>query len=140
MEKIERTLAVIKPDGVSRGLIGKIISRIEREHLNILAMRLTVVSKEEARGFYKVHEGKAFFDSLVDFTSSGPIVVMVLEGLDAVNRWRGMMGATNSADAEHGTIRGDFGDRNVIRHNVVHGSDSAENAGKEIDYFFQRRE
>lgn len=140
MEKIEKTLAIIKPDGVARGLIGKVISRIEKEHLNILAIRLTMINEEEAAGFYKVHDGKAFFKDLVSFTASGPIIVMVLEGLDAVNRWRNLMGATNSIEAAKGTIRGDFGDPVVIRHNVVHGSDSVENAEVEIDYFFKRRE
>lgn len=131
---------MIKPDGVTRGLIGKVISRIEKEHLNVLALRMTMISREEAEGFYEVHKGKSFFDALVDFTSSGPIVVLVLEGLDAINRWRNLMGATDPKKADPGTIRADFGDREIIRHNVVHGSDSLESATVEIDYFFKRRD
>jgi len=130
---------MIKPDGVARGLIGKIVSRIEKEHLNILAIRMTMISPADAAGFYEVHKDKPFFDDLINFTASGPIIVMVLEGLDAVNRWRNLMGNTNSAEAAKGTIRGDFGDPNVVRHNIVHGSDSAENAEIEINYFFKRR-
>ena len=117
-------------------LTGEILSS-EDEHLIVLAIRMTMLSPADAAGFYEVHKGKPFFEDLINFTASGPIVVMVLEGLDAVNRWRNLMGATNSAEAAKGTIRGDFGDHNVIRHNVVHGSDSAENAETEINYFFK---
>ena len=133
---IERTLAIIKPDGVARGLIGEVIKRIEAEHLKIIEMKMLQLSGADAQHFYRVHIDKPFFTDLIQFTCSGPIVVMVLEGLDAVKRWRNLMGATKSDEAKKGTIRGDFGDQNVIRFNVVHGSDSPESAAFEISNFF----
>ena len=134
----ERTLAIIKPDGVSRNLIGAVIKRLEEEGLNILAMKMVRMTKIQAQGFYKVHEGKPFFESVTDFMSSGPSVVMVLEGKDAIKRYRKLMGATNYKEAEEGTIRRQFA--TDIEKNVVHGSDSEENARFEIGYFFNALE
>ena len=134
---MERTLAIIKPDGVARGLIGEVIKRIEADHLEIIDIKMDILTKQRAKEFYKIHDGKPFFEDLVKFMSSDIIVVMVLGGLNAISRWRALMGATNSAEAKKGTIRGDFGDPNVIRQNVVHGSDSLETAKLEINYFFK---
>jgi nucleoside-diphosphate kinase len=134
---MERTLAMIKPDGVCRGLIGEIIKRIESEHLNIVKMKMMQMTGDTAQKFYSVHMDKPFFGPLIRFTCSGPVVVMVLEGLDAVRRWRNLMGATNSSEAAKGTIRGDFGDHEIIRHNVVHGSDSIQSALSEINILFK---
>lgn len=134
----ERTLSIIKPDGVSRKLIGEIIGRIEKLGLKIVAMKMIKMSKEQAKGFYKVHEGKPFYESVTDFMSSGPSVVMVLEGEEAIQKYRRLMGATNYKDAEEGTIRRTFA--TDIEKNVVHGSDSPETAGFEIKYFFNELE
>jgi nucleoside-diphosphate kinase len=134
----ERTLAIIKPDGVSRNLIGTVIKRLEEEGLNILAIKMVRMTKIQAQGFYKVHERKPFFESVTDFMSSGPSVVMVLEGKDAIKRYRKLMGATNYKEAEEGTIRRQFATN--IEKNVVHGSDSEENARFEIGYFFNALE
>lgn len=134
----ERTLSIIKPDGVSKNLIGEVISRLEKADLNIQAMKMIRMTKEQAKGFYKVHEGKPFFESVTDFMSSGPCVVMVLEGEDAIKRYRELMGATNYEEAEEGTIRREFA--TDIEKNVVHGSDSPENADYEINYFFNALE
>jgi len=134
----ERTLAIIKPDGVSRNLIGAVIKRLEEEGLNILAIKMVRMTKIQAQGFYKVHERKPFFESVTDFMSSGPSVVMVLEGKDAIKRYRKLMGATNYKEAEEGTIRRQFA--TDIEKNVVHGSDSEENARFEIGYFFNALE
>ncbi|MBW2143922.1 MAG: nucleoside-diphosphate kinase [Deltaproteobacteria bacterium] len=134
----ERTLAIIKPDGVSRNLIGTVIKRLEEEGLNILAIKMVRMTKIQAQGFYKVHERKPFFESVTDFMSSGPSVVMVLEGKDAIKRYRKLMGATNYKEAEEGTIRRQFA--TDIEKNVVHGSDSEENARFEIGYFFNALE
>ena len=134
----ERTLSIIKPDGVSRNLIGAVVKRLEEEGLNIMAMKMIRMTKEQAKGFYKVHEGKPFYESVTDFMSSGPCVVMALEGEDAIKRYRKLMGATNYKEAEEGTIRRDFA--TDIEKNVVHGSDSEENARFEIDYFFSALE
>ncbi|MBW1780863.1 MAG: nucleoside-diphosphate kinase [Deltaproteobacteria bacterium] len=134
----ERTLSIIKPDGVSRGLIGPVITRLEQEGLKIVAMKMLRMSKKEAEGFYKVHEGKPFFESVTDFMSSGPCIVMILEGEKAISRYRKLMGATNYKEAETGTIRRDFA--TDIEKNVVHGSDSVENAEYEINYFFSALE
>jgi len=134
----ERTLSIIKPDGVSRRLIGEIIERLEEADLKILAMKMVKMTKAEAEGFYKVHEGKPFYGSLTHFMSSGPCVVMVLEGTDAIARYRKLMGATNYEEAEEGTIRREFA--TDIEKNVVHGSDSKETADFEIKYFFSRLE
>lgn len=134
----ERTLSIIKPDGVSRNLIGSVVKRLEEEGLNIMAMKMIRMTKEQAKGFYKVHEGKPFYESVTDFMSSGPCVVMALEGEDVIKRYRKLMGATNYKEAEEGTIRRDFA--TDIEKNVVHGSDSEENARSEINYFFNALE
>jgi nucleoside-diphosphate kinase len=135
---IERTLSIIKPDGVAKGLIGAVITRLEAEGLKIVAMKMIRMTKKEARGFYKVHDGKPFFESVTDFMSSGPCVVMVLEGEEGISRYRKLMGATNYKEAEEGTIRRDFAAD--IEKNVVHGSDSVETAEYEINYFFNALE
>jgi len=135
---IERTLSIIKPDGVSKGLIGAVIGRLEREGLKIVAMKMIRMTQAEAKGFYKVHEAKPFFESVTGFMSSGPCVVMILEGKEAISRYRKLMGATNYKEAEEGTIRRDFA--TDIEKNVVHGSDSAETAEFEINYFFNALE
>lgn len=134
----ERTLAIIKPDGVGRKLIGKVIARMEEEGLKILSMKMINMSKEQAKGFYKVHEGKPFYNSLTEFMSSGACVVLVLEGDEAISRYRKLMGATNYKDAEEGTLRYEFA--TDIEKNVVHGSDSRENAAIELAYFFSSLE
>ena len=134
----ERTLSIIKPDGVSRNLIGSVVKRLEEEGLSIMAMKMIRMTKEQAKGFYKVHEGKPFYESVTDFMSSGPCVVMALEGEDVIKRYRKLMGATNYKEAEEGTIRRDFA--TDIEKNVVHGSDSEENARSEINYFFNALE
>jgi nucleoside-diphosphate kinase len=134
----ERTLSIIKPDGIERHLMGRVIQRLEDAGLEILAMKMIKMSKEEAKGFYIVHDGKPFYESLTDFMSSGPAVVMVLEGEEAIARYRKLMGATNYKEAEAGTIRRDFA--SDIEKNVVHGSDSAETAAFEIGYFFSELE
>ncbi|MFO7737457.1 MAG: nucleoside-diphosphate kinase [Desulfatiglandaceae bacterium] len=130
----ERTLSIIKPDGVSRNLIGKVIGRLEGVGLTIVAMKMIQMTKRQAQGFYQVHEGKPFYESVTDFMSSGPCIVMILEGENAINRYREIMGATNFKEAEQGTIRYEFA--TDIEKNVVHGSDSSENAQFEIGYFF----
>ena len=135
---LERTLSIIKPDGVARKLIGTVISRLEKEGIKIVAMKLLKMTKEQAKGFYKVHEGKPFYESVTDFMSSGPCIVMVLEGEGVIMKYRKIMGATNYKDAETGTIRRDFA--TDIEKNVVHGSDSKENAAFEIGYFFSSLE
>ena len=135
---MERTLSIIKPDGVSRNLIGTVIKRLEEEGLRILAMKMISMTKTQAKGFYKVHEGKPFFESVTDFMSSGPCVVVVLEGDNVITKYRTIMGATNYKEADEGTIRRDFA--TDIEKNVVHGSDSDENARIEISYFFNALE
>ena len=135
---MQQTLSIIKPDGVSRNLIGTVIKRLEEEGLKILAMKMISMTKTQAKGFYKVHEGKPFFESVTDFMSSGPCVVLVLEGDDVITKYRTIMGATNYKEAEEGTIRRDFA--TDIEKNVVHGSDSDENARFEISYFFNALE
>jgi len=135
---MERTLAIIKPDGVARDLIGEIIGRLEREGLNILALKMIWMTKEQAKGFYKVHAGKLFYESLTDFMSSGPCVVMVLEGKGAINAYRKLMGATDYKEAAKGTIRREYASN--IEKNVVHGSDSPQSAAFEIAYFFNELE
>lgn len=134
----ERTLSIIKPDGVSRNLVGEVIRRIEGQGLKPIAMRMILLSKEQAKGFYAVHEGKSFFESVTDFMSSGPCVVMVLEGEDAIRKYRKLMGATNFKEAEEGTIRREFAVD--IEKNIVHGSDSGATADFEIGYFFNKLE
>jgi len=135
---IERTLSIIKPDGVSKGLIGAVIGRLEKEGLKIVAMKMIRMTQAEAKGFYKVHKGKPFFESVTEFMSSGPCVVMILEGEEGISRYRKLMGATNFKEAEEGTIRRDFAAD--IEKNVVHGSDSVKTAEFEINYFFNALE
>jgi nucleoside-diphosphate kinase len=135
---LERTLSIIKPDGVAKGLIGEIIKRFENNGLKIVAIKMLHLTKKEAEGFYIVHKERPFYDSLTDFMSSGPIVVMVLKGKDAIKKNREIMGATNPKDASPGTIRRDFGTE--IEKNIVHGSDSLESAAFEIGYFFNSPE
>ncbi len=134
----EKTLSIIKPDGVARNLIGTVISRLEKEEIRIVAMKMIHMTKEQAKGFYKVHEGKPFFESVTDFMSSGPCIVMVLKGKNVIKRYRDIMGATNYKEALPGTIRHDFA--TDIEKNIVHGSDSKENAETEIGYFFSQLE
>ena len=135
---MERTLSIIKPDGISRGLIGEVIKRFEENGIKIVAMKLLRMTKKQAEGFYAVHRGKPFFESLTDFMSSGPCVVMVLEGDNAITRYRQLMGATDYTRAEEGTIRRVFA--TDIEKNVVHGSDSVSSADFEINYFFSALE
>ncbi|MGA1847575.1 nucleoside-diphosphate kinase [Deferribacter abyssi] len=135
---IERTLAIIKPDAVKMGVSGKIIQRIEDEGFNIIGMKKIWMSKDVAKGFYYVHKEKPFFEALTDFMSSGPAIVMVLEKENAIKDWRKLMGATNPADAEDGTLRKEFGKN--IDNNAVHGSDAPETAAFEIGYFFSQVE
>ncbi len=134
----EKTLSIIKPDGVSRNLIGEVVKRLESAGIEIAAMKMIWMTKEQAKGFYKVHEGKPFYESVTDFMSSGPSVVMILKGDDVIKRYRKIMGATNYEEAEEGTIRREFA--TDIEKNVVHGSDSVENAKFEINYFFNSLE
>jgi nucleoside-diphosphate kinase len=130
----ERTLAIIKPDAVSRQLAGTIIQRIESAGFQIRAMRRVQLSKREAEGFYAVHRDRPFFASLTQFMSSGPAVVMVLEAPDAIRQWRTLMGATDPAKADAGTIRKEFAQS--IERNATHGSDAPDTAAFEIGYFF----
>jgi nucleoside-diphosphate kinase len=134
----QRTLSIIKPDAVERNLIGAILKLIEDEGLKVVAMKKIKLSKEKAQGFYHVHRERPFFDSLTDFMSSGPCVVIVLEGDDAIARYRKLMGATNPENAEEGTIRKLYA-QNVER-NSVHGSDAPETAEFETRYFFSELE
>jgi nucleoside-diphosphate kinase len=129
-----RTLVLVKPDGVRRGLIGEIVSRMEKKGLKIVALRMLQMDEALARRHYAVHQGKPFFNDLVDFITSGPVVAMLLEGEQAVDVVRTMMGDTDPKKSAPGTIRGDFG--MDIGQNLIHGSDSDENARKEIDLFF----
>jgi nucleoside-diphosphate kinase len=132
---MQKTLAIIKPDATKKRIIGKIIQRIEDEGFTIAKMKMLHLNKEEARGFYIVHKDKKFYDSLTEFMSSGPIVVMVLEAENAIARWREVMGATDPAQAQPGTIRHTYGFS--IERNATHGSDAYETAEWEIDYFFK---
>lgn len=131
---VERTLSIIKPDAVGKNVIGKIYSRFETNGLKIVAARMAWLSSQEAEGFYAVHRERPFFGELVDFMVSGPVMVQVLEGENAVAKNRELMGATDPKKADKGTIRADFAES--IDANAVHGSDSAENARIEIAYFF----
>jgi len=135
---MERSLVLIKPDAIQRGLTGEIISRLEKRGLKIVAMKMLQMDKGLAQRHYAIHEGKAFFNELVDFITSSPIIVSIFQGKDAVNVIRQTMGATDPAKALPGTIRGDFG--LDIEHNLIHGSDSVENASKEITLFFSAEE
>lgn len=131
---LERTLSIIKPDGVEKGIIGQVIARFEKNGLKPVAMKMVRLSKAEAEGFYAVHKARPFFNDLVKFMTSGPVVLMVLEGEGAVLKNRDIMGATDPKKAADGTIRKDFA--TDIEKNTVHGSDSAENAKVEVSYFF----
>jgi len=135
---MERTLSIIKPDGVSRGIAGEVIKRLEGSDLTIKAMKMIQMSQPQAEGFYAVHKERPFFGSLTEFMTSGPCIVMVLEGENAITRYRTLMGATNYKEADPGTIRADFA--TDIEKNVVHGSDAPETAAFEIGYFFNSLE
>ncbi len=135
---MERTLSIVKPDGVKKNLIGEVIKRFEQKGLKIAALRMLKLSKDEAKGFYIVHKDRPFYESLTSFMSEDSIVVMVVEGENAINKIRELMGATNPEDAVPGTIRADFA--SDIEHNIVHGSDSKESASYEIPYFFSSLE
>jgi nucleoside-diphosphate kinase len=132
---MERTFAIIKPDAVKNAVIGRILARIEQEGFRIVAMRLQHLSKREAEGFYAVHSERPFFGGLTDFMSSGPCVLLCLEAPDAIRKWRTLMGATNPANAEPGTMRKEFGAS--IDNNATHGSDAPETAAFELGYFFR---
>ena len=131
---MERTLAIIKPDAVAARHAGRIIQRIEDAGFQIRAMRLLHLSRQEAEGFYAVHRERAFFASLTAFMSSGPVIVMALEAADAIGQWRALMGATDPAKADAGTLRREFG--RSIENNATHGSDALETAAFEVSYFF----
>ena len=131
---VERTLSIIKPNAVAKDAIGAIIGRFEAAGLRIVAARMLHLSQEQASAFYAIHQGKGFFDELVGFMTSGPVMVLALEGADAVAKNREIMGATNPANAAPGTIRADFADS--FTENAVHGSDAAETAAVEIAFFF----
>ncbi|MFN3478939.1 MAG: nucleoside-diphosphate kinase [Thermodesulfovibrionales bacterium] len=135
---MERTLSIIKPDGVKKNLIGEVIGRFEKKGLRIAALKKLILSKEEAKAFYIVHKERPFYESLTDFMSEGPIVVMVIEGEKAISKVREIMGATNPKEALPGTIRADFA--TDIERNIVHGSDSPESAAYEIPFFFSALE
>ena len=135
---MERTLSIIKPNAVKKSVMGKIIDRFESKGLKVVAAKFKKLSDEEAKGFYQEHEKRPFFGSLVKFMTSGPVLLMVLEGKDAVTKNREIMGATNPEQAAPGTIRKDFADN--IEANAVHGSDSAQSAAREISYWFEKNE
>lgn len=135
---MQRTLSIVKPDGVNKNLVGEVIRRFEKAGLKVVALKMTHLRKKQAEGFYAVHKTRPFFDSLTTFMCAGPIVPMVLEGNDAIKKVRDIMGATNPKDAAPGTIRKDFADS--IESNIVHGSDAPETAAFEIAYFFSATE
>jgi len=135
---MEKTLSIIKPDAVAKGVIGKILDRFESNGLRIVATKKIQLSRSDAEAFYAIHAERPFFNDLVDFMISGPVVVSVLEGENAMQKNRDLMGATNPKEAEAGTIRADFAEN--IDANAVHGSDSVENAVNEIAFFFSQRE
>ncbi|MBF0337719.1 MAG: nucleoside-diphosphate kinase [Nitrospirae bacterium] len=135
---MERTLSIVKPDGVVKNVIGEVISRFEKGGFRVVALKMLTLSKQEAEGFYIVHKERPFYGSLTTFMSEGPVVVMVLEGEGVIDKVRTIMGATNYKDAAPGTIRADFA--TDIERNVVHGSDSAASAAFEIPYFFSALE
>ncbi|TET69714.1 MAG: nucleoside-diphosphate kinase [Candidatus Aminicenantes bacterium] len=132
---VEKTLAIIKPDAVKKKVVGKIIQRIEDEEFKISGLKMLRLTKEDAQGFYAVHKDKHFYDSLTDFMSSGEILVMVLEREDAISHWRNVMGATDPALADPGTLRQMYGFS--VERNATHGSDSPQTAEWEIDYFYK---
>jgi nucleoside-diphosphate kinase len=131
---VEQTLSIIKPDGVQKNLIGEIYSRFEKAGLQIVAARMLHLSTEQAEGFYAVHSARPFYADLVNYMMSGPVIVQVLQGEDAISKHRDIMGATNPAEAAPGTIRADFADS--IEENIVHGSDGPDTAANEIAFFF----
>jgi nucleoside-diphosphate kinase len=131
---IERTFSIIKPDAVAKNVIGEIVSRFEKNGLRIIASRMVHLTREQAEGFYAVHRERPFFNDLVAFMTSGPVVVQVLEGENAISKNRELMGATNPQDAAPGTIRADFA--KTVDENAVHGSDAPETAAQEIEFFF----
>ena len=130
----QRTLVLVKPDGVARGLVGEVLSRIERKGFRIVALELRNLTREVAEAHYGEHADRPFFADLVDFITSGPLVAAVVEGTEVIASWRAMMGATNPANAAPGTIRGDLASE--MQNNVTHGSDSPESAAREVDLFF----
>lgn len=135
---VERTLSITKPDAVAKNVIGEIYARFEKAGLKVVAAKMLHLSREKAGGFYAEHEGRPFYNDLVDFMTSGPVMVQVLEGESAISQNRDIMGATNPKEAAAGTIRADFA--NSIDANAVHGSDSPESAAREIAYFFSADE
>ncbi len=135
---MERTLSIVKPDGVKKGVLGEVIRRFQEAGIRIAAIKMIHVTKAEAQGFYAVHKERPFFNSLTEFMSSGPCVVMILEGDNVIRKNRDLMGATNPKEAAVGTIRRDFA--SDIEHNIVHGSDAPETAAFEIGYFFNALE
>jgi nucleoside-diphosphate kinase len=138
MATTQRTFGIVKPDATAAGNAGKILTRIEESGLKIIAMKLMHLSEAQAKGFYAVHKERPFFGELVTFMTEGPIVAVVMEGENAIQRWRDLMGPTNSDEAPAGTIRGDFG--SGIERNASHGSDAPETAALEISYFFNATE
>jgi nucleoside-diphosphate kinase len=135
---MERTLSIVKPDGIQKHLVGEVVKRFEDHGLKVIGLKMITMSKKKAEGFYAVHRGKPFFESLTTFMSSGPSVVMVLEGEGAISKTRELMGATDPQQAKEGTLRRQFASN--IEKNVVHGSDAAETAAFEINYFFNSLE
>lgn len=135
---MERTFTMVKPDGVRKSVTGEVISRYEKAGLKLIGLKMMRLSKEKAEELYSIHKGKPFYNELVDFILSGPVVPMVLEGDNAVSRVRDIMGATNPKEAAPGTIRGDFAEE--ISENIVHGADSVESANREIPIFFSQDE
>ena len=138
MAKQQRTFGIIKPDAVAAGSAGKILAKIEDSGLKVIAIKLMRLSESQAQGFYAVHKERPFFSDLVKFMTEGPVVAIIMEGDDAISRWRDLMGPTNSEEAPAGTIRGDFGTN--IERNASHGSDAPETAKLEISYFFDAME
>lgn len=135
---MEKSLSIVKPDGVKKNIIGEVIRRFESEDIKVIGLKMVSLSKVDAEGFYAVHRERPFFSSLTDFMSSGPCVLMVLEGEGVIPRVRNLMGATDPEKADSGTIRKDFASN--IEQNIVHGSDSPESAEYEINYFFNQLE
>jgi nucleoside-diphosphate kinase len=135
---LEKSLAIIKPDGVAIGAAGDIIKKILEEKIQIVSMKMIQLDRRKAEGFYYVHKGKPFFETLIDFMTSGPVIVMALSGEKVIERWRKIMGATDPKKADKGTIRAAFGTN--IEKNATHGSDSPENAIYEVNYFFSSSE
>ncbi|MDQ1485133.1 MAG: nucleoside-diphosphate kinase [Actinomycetota bacterium] len=130
----ERTLVLVKPDAVARGLVGEVIDRLERKGLRLVALELRTLERATAEAHYGEHRGKGFFDAVIEFITSGPLVAAVVEGPRAIETWRAMMGPTDPVKAPSGTVRGDFG--LIVTENLVHGSDSGESAAREIALFF----